>query len=312
MLVLLNVGGLFRNEVMGDKGRLCVTWLFSLSQVSGVEALKLDEVLGTLLGGVTYTLLAEPAGVVIFRIDLALQMGVLKLALAPLEDLPGVIALIAELGGVVDLRIVLVCVVALTVDGVIAGNVGLTAEPGRVVCLRLEVVGDVALTEELGMVLDLWPVMAGFVWSKTVVVTALVGEVGLTVLSGGVISLRAELVGDIVSTEELGRVFLLELVVAVSDGVTVVVEGVVVLVTQAGDFAASDADLLGLVPLPEGVAPLQEILVEVESVVRYVSITLACSRVGVTGSPGKSGVSVSISLSDRLGLCRRSSGCASG
>ena len=51
---------------------------------------------------------------------------------------------------------------------------------------------------------------------------------------------------------------------------------------------------------------------EVESVVRSISITLACSRVGVTGSPDKSGVSVSISLSDRLGLCHRSSGSASG
>ena len=149
----------------------------------GSRSIKnLDKVLRTLF---TFTLLAEPAGVVTFRIDLALQMGVLKLALAPLEDLLGVI---------VDLRIVLVCVVALTVDGVIAGNVGITAEPGGVVCLRLELVGGVALTEELGMVLDLWPVMAGFVCSKTVVVTALVGEVGLTVLSGGVVSLRTELV----------------------------------------------------------------------------------------------------------------------
>ena len=54
--------------------------------------------------------------------------------------------------------------------------------------------------------------------------------------------------------------FLLQLVVAVvaavSAGVTVVVEGVVALVTQVRDFAASDAELLGLVPLPEGVASL--------------------------------------------------------
>ena len=46
-------------------------------------------------------------------------------------------------------------------------------------CLRLELVRDVALTEELWMVLDLWPVMAGFTWSTIVVVTALDGEVGL-------------------------------------------------------------------------------------------------------------------------------------
>ena len=54
--------------------------------------------------------------------------------------------------------------------------------------------------------------------------------------------------------------FLLQLVVAVvavvSAGVTAVVEGAVALVTQVGDYAASDAELLGLVPLPEGVAPL--------------------------------------------------------
>ena len=152
MLVLLNVGGLFRNEVMGDNGCLCVAWLFSLSQVRGVEALELANVLGTSLGGVTSTLLAEPAGVVTFRIDLALQTGVLKLTLAPLEDLLGVVALIAQPGGVVDLRIVLVCVVALTVDRVIVGDVGLTTELGGVMCLRLELVGDVTLTEELGMI----------------------------------------------------------------------------------------------------------------------------------------------------------------
>ena len=121
---------------------------------------------------------------------MALQI---KLTLAPLEDLLEVVALIAEPGGVVDLRIVLVhvCVVA---DGIIVGDVGLTAKPGGVVCLRLELVGHAALTEELGMVLEMWPVMVGLVWSTIVVVMALVGEVSLTVLSGGVVSLRAELV----------------------------------------------------------------------------------------------------------------------
>ena len=51
---------------------------------------------------------------------------------------------------------------------------------------------------------------------------------------------------------------------------------------------------------------------EVESVVRSLSITLACSRIGATQSPDKSGASVSISLSDRLVLCYRSPGSASG
>ena len=51
------------------------------------------------------------------------------------------------------------------------GDVGLTAEPEGGMCLRTELI-DVALIEELGRILDLWPVMAGFVGS-TVVVTAL-------------------------------------------------------------------------------------------------------------------------------------------
>ena len=136
------------------------------------------------------------------------------------------------------------------------------------------------------------------------------------VLSGGVVTLRAELVGDIVLTEKLRRVLSLRLVTAVvvliSSGVTVVVETVIALVTQAGDFVARGAELLGVVPLPEGVAPLQETSEEVGSVVgRSVSPTVG-SREGVTGFPDKSGMSVSISLSDRLGLCCRSSGSASG
>ena len=57
------------------------------------------------------------------------------------------------------------------------------------------------------------------------------------------------------------------------------------MVTQAGDFAARGTELLGLVPLPEGVAPLQEASEEVESVAgRSISLTV-CSREGVTGFP---------------------------
>ena len=93
----------------------------------------------------------------------------------PLEDLLGVVALVAEPGGVVDLRIVLVCVAAVTVDGVIVGDVGLTAEPGGVVCSTL----DVALTEELGRVMDLWRVWAEFVQSSLVVITLLEGVDGI-------------------------------------------------------------------------------------------------------------------------------------
>ena len=144
MLVFVNVGGLFRNEVMGVNGRLCVAWLVD-NNMGGIS-----------LGGVTVTLLllAVTAGVVTFEVDLALLTGVLKLTFAPLEDLSGR----TEPGRVVDLRIVLIRVVGLPVDEVIVevdGDVCLTAEAGGVVCLRTELVGDVALLEELGSVLDL-------------------------------------------------------------------------------------------------------------------------------------------------------------
>ena len=86
---------------------VCVAWLFSLSQVRGVEALQVSTVLGASLGGVTA---AEAAEVVTLRSDLALQTRVLKVSLAPLEDLPKIVVSIAEPGGVVDLSIVLVCV----------------------------------------------------------------------------------------------------------------------------------------------------------------------------------------------------------
>ena len=68
LLALLNVGGLLSIEVMGDNGRLLGGLAFLFKTGKGIRC------------GFTTTLLADPAGVVTFTIDLVLQIGVLKLA----------------------------------------------------------------------------------------------------------------------------------------------------------------------------------------------------------------------------------------